>query len=94
MQPSPYLIKQFISEPRPAGSDSKWDKRLYTTCFFKYSDYGDVKEDETFFDGYDFDDIFGPTTQPDGSDKYRITLGQSPAYPDIEGKEGRFLMKN
>ena len=42
MQPSPYLIKEFISEQRPEGSDSKWDKRLYTTCFFKYSDFGDV----------------------------------------------------
>ena len=93
MQPSPFLIKQFISEPRPSGADTKWDKRLYTTCFFKYSDYGDVKEDETFFDGFEFDEIFNQTTQPDGSDKYRMTLGQSPAYPDIEGKEGRFLMK-
>ena len=25
MQPSPYLIKEFISEQRPEGSDSKWE---------------------------------------------------------------------
>ncbi len=93
MQPSPYLIKRFIAEPRPEGSDTKWDKRLYTTCFFKYSDYGDVKPDETFYDGFTFDEMFEQTTQPNGSDKYRMTAGQSPAYPDIEGEEGRFLMK-
>lgn len=93
MQPSPFLIKQFVSEPRPAGADTKWDKRLYTTCFFKYSDYNDVKEDETFFDSFTFDNIFEQTVMPDGDDKYRIKSGMSPAYPDIEGKEGRFLMK-
>lgn len=93
MQPSPFLIKQFVAEPRPAGADTKWDKRLYTTCFFKYSDYNDVKEDETFFDSFTFDNIFEQTALPDGDDKYRIKSGMSPAYPDIEGKEGRFLMK-
>ena len=46
-----HLIKEFISEQRPQGSDSKWDKRLYTTCFFKYSDFGDVKPDEKFYGG-------------------------------------------
>lgn len=93
MQPSPYLVKQFVAEPRPSGSDSKWDKRFYTTCFFKYSDYNDVKADDTFFDGFTFDQIFNKTTQPDGDNKYRITTGHAPAYPTIEGKEGRFLMK-
>lgn len=93
MHPSPFLVKQFVSEPRPAGSDTKWDKRLYTTCFFKYSDYNDVKEDETFFDSFPFDSIFKYTALPEGDDKYRIKSGMSPAYPDIEGKEGRFLMK-
>lgn len=94
MSPSPYLIKQFIAEPRPKGSDTKWDKRLYTTCFFQYSDYGDVKPDETWFDGFTFDDIFTRTTQPDGDGKYGITkTGTSPAYPEINGKEGRFMLK-
>lgn len=94
MQPSPYLISQFVSEPRETGGDTKWDKRLYTTCFFKYSDYNDVKADEVFFDGYNFDDMFMWTTSPEYDDKYRIKgNASSPAYPDIEGKEGRFLMK-
>jgi hypothetical protein len=93
MQPSPYLIRQFIAEPRPEGSDTRWDKRLYTTCFFKYSDYNDTKADDTYFDGFTFDELFQKTTQPQYDDKYRIKSGWSPDYPDIDGKEGRFMMK-
>ena len=88
MQPSPYLIKQFVAEPRPAGADSKWDKRLYTTAFFKYSDYNDVRSDDTFFDGFTFDEIFGWTV----NDDKKWSKGE-PSYPTIEGKAGRFLMK-
>lgn len=88
MQPSPYLIKKFIEEPRPAGSDSKWDKRLYTTAFFKYSDYKDSKKDDTFFDATPFDSIFKWTVKDDK----KWSKGE-PAYPVIEGKPGRFLMK-
>lgn len=88
MQPSPFLIKQFTSEPRPSGSDSKWDKRLYTTCFFKYSDYGDVKEDEKFYGGVvDFDRDMWPAI---GREKFKNGV---PAYPDVEGVEGRFVFK-
>ena len=93
MQPSPYLMQQFIAEPRPSGSNTKWDKRMYTTTFFKYSDYGDVKTNETFYDGFEFDDMFKWTTQPQFDDKYRIKGGMAPAFPEIEGKEGRFLWK-
>ncbi|WP_455593217.1 RagB/SusD family nutrient uptake outer membrane protein [Bacteroides sp.] len=89
MQPSPYLIKQFVAERRPAGADSKWDKRMYTTCFFKYSDYNDVKADETFYDGFDVDSIIKWTLK---DNKWTNGVG-GPAYPDIEGKQGRFLMK-
>lgn len=89
MQPSPYLIKQFLTEPRPAGADSKWDKRMYTTCFFKYSDYNDVKADETFYDGFEVDSIIKWTLK----DKKWTNGAGGPAYPEIEGKQGRFLMK-
>ena len=94
MQPSPYLVKQFIAEPRQAGSDSHWDKRMYTTCFFKYSDYETEKADETFYDGFTFDQIFKYTALPSHDDKYRVKGAlTSPAYPDINGKEGRFIWK-
>ena len=88
MQPSPYLIKQFTAEKRPTGSDSKWDKRLYTNCFFKYSNYGDVKSDEMFYaDQIDFDKHMWPAIV---TDKFKNGI---PAYLDIEGKEGRFVFK-
>lgn len=86
MQPSPWLVKEFISEPRAAGSDSRWDKRLYTNCFFKYSDYNDVKADETWFNGVAFDDFW--QINVDG----KMAKGH-PAYPEIDGKEGRFIWK-
>ena len=73
----------------PSGSDSHWDKRFYTTCFFKYSDYETEKQDETFFDGFTFDQIFQFTALPGHDDKYRVKgAGTSPNYPEINGKEG------
>jgi hypothetical protein len=84
MQPSAELIKQYVSEPRPEGSDSKWDKRMYTTCYFKYSDYGDVKEDETWYQGVDFEGIWGARGNK---------LNPAPQWPDIEGAPGRFFFK-
>ena len=89
MQPSPWLIKEFISEPRAEGSDSRWDKRLYTNCFFKYSDYNDTKADETWFKGFAFDDFW--TLNETG--KMLSTDKTHPAYPEIDGKEGRFIWK-
>ena len=88
MQPSPWLVKQFVSEPRPAGSDTKWDKRIYTTTYFKYSDYKDVIEDETWYNGVSFDEMY----QAAADNKKWDTKGK-PAYPTIEGSEGRFIMK-
>lgn len=89
MQPSPWLVKEFISEPRPEGSDSRWDKRIYTNCFFKYSDYNDVKKDETWFNGVAFDDFW----QINVNGKMISEKGVHPAYPEINNKEGRFLWK-
>lgn len=89
MQPSPWLIKEFISEPRAEGSDSRWDKRLYTNCFFKYSDYNDTKADETWFKGFAFDDFW----ELNETGKMFATGKVHPAYPEIDGKEGRFLWK-
>lgn len=85
MQPSPWLIKEFISEPREVGADSHWDKRLYTNCFFKYSDYDDTKADETWFNGVAFDDFW----EINETGKMKT----HPAFPEINGKEGRFIWK-
>ena len=58
MQPSAHLINEYIVEERPAGSDSRWDKRLYTTCYFNYEDYNDVKKNEIFYGDANFEEMW------------------------------------
>lgn len=41
LMPSAYAVYEFVKELRPAGADSKFDKRLYVSMFFKPEDYGD-----------------------------------------------------
>lgn len=86
MQPSAALVDEFIAEERPAGSDSRWDKRMYTTMYFKYSDYNDTKADETWYNDVDFDPMWQVALG-------KKLLGGKPDYPTIDGKEGRFLLK-
>lgn len=85
MQPSAHLIDEFIVEERPEGSDSRWDKRLYTTCFFNYADYNDVKENEIFYGDADFEEMWEGCLVK--------KLKPMPNYPEIDGKPGRFLFK-
>lgn len=85
VQVSSYLVDEFTIEKRPANSDSKWDKRMYTTFFFKYSDYNDVKPDETWYDNVKFDKMWNDCTK-------RTEKGQ-PTFNDIDGIPGRFLFK-
>lgn len=85
MQPSANLIKEFVKEERPAGSDSRWDKRLYTTCFFNYADYNDVKQNEIFYGDADFEQMWTGCLAK--------KLKPAPQWPSIDGKPGRFLFK-
>lgn len=85
MQPSAHLIKEFIKEERTSGSDSRWDKRLYTTCYFNYADYNDVKENELFYGDTDFETMWQGCLNK--------KLKPAPQWPDIDGKPGRFLFK-
>ncbi len=84
--PSAALVEAFVAEERPANSDTKFDKRMYTSLYFKHSDYNDVKEDETWYGGMSFDDIWK------GCYEMKI-IREDPGYPDVEGKPGRFLLK-
>lgn len=86
VQPSAALVDEFIVEERPAGSDSRWDKRMYTTLYFKYSDYNDPKKDDTFYNDVTFDDMWEVNIGK------KLALGK-PDFPTIDGKEGRFLLK-
>jgi hypothetical protein len=57
---------------------------MYTTCYFKYSDYGDVKADETWYYGVDFDTMWGSAGNK---------VNPAPQWPEIEGTPGRFIFK-
>lgn len=85
MQPSAHLIDEYIVEERPAGSDSRWDKRLYTTCYFNYEDYNDVKKNEIFYGDADFEEMWEGCLNK--------KLKPMPVFPTINGKPGRFLFK-
>ncbi|NLR67471.1 RagB/SusD family nutrient uptake outer membrane protein [Chitinophaga varians] len=81
--PSNYLVSQFVKEPRPAGSDTKFDKRMYATLMWKYSTLGEA--DKTFYDNKTFDDLWG-------SARAKILR----LYPDTKldtVTNGRFLIK-
>jgi hypothetical protein len=84
MQPAAHLVSEFVSEPRQEGSDTKWDKRFYTTCYFKYSDYGDVKPDETWYGNVDFDTMWGSAG---------TKVVPAPQWKPIDGVPGRFIFK-
>jgi len=55
--PSNYLVSQFLEEQRPAGSDTRFDKRMYTSLMWKYSNFGE--KDTTWYGGTEtFDDLW------------------------------------
>lgn len=87
MQPSAQLIKEFIAEERPDGANSRFDKRLYTTCFFPLYDYGEgtVEDEELAWGSITFEAMWEK-----GLSK---KLNPKPDFPQIDGKEGRFLLK-
>jgi len=47
--PTNYLVNQFMLEKRAAGSDTKFDKRMYYTLSWKRSDFGEA--DVTWYGG-------------------------------------------
>ncbi len=86
IMPSAYAVSAFISELRPAGSDTKFDKRMYATFFFNPADYGDVVPNEKWYgDQYDMDDLWS-------SCHGKMAAG-APLFPIINGQEGRFMLK-
>ncbi|RPE12815.1 RagB/SusD family nutrient uptake outer membrane protein [Chitinophaga lutea] len=51
--PSNYMVREFVKEQRPAGSDTKFDKRMYASLMWKYSVLGEA--DATFYDNQTFE---------------------------------------
>lgn len=83
--PTASIVEDFIAEERPAGSDTKFDKRMYTSFFWKHSDYKDVVPDHQWFGDMPFDSIWSACSTK--------RLRGEPEFPSIEGKQGRFLIK-
>ncbi|MBO9618290.1 MAG: RagB/SusD family nutrient uptake outer membrane protein [Niabella sp.] len=84
------MVRDFVSEERPAGSDTRFDKRMYTSFFWKYSDYETGLTDGKWFGDHDFDYFW-----QQGQGKWVMNPGL--VYPDINTaagkKPGRFLLK-
>lgn len=83
--PSASIVRDFVTEERPTGSDTRFDKRMYTSFFWKYSDYENGLADGKWFGDHTFDQMWD-----DASGKRQ--RGE-PVYPAINGKTGRFLIK-
>jgi len=87
IQPSKSIVDEYTMEERPSGSDSRWDKRMYTSFFFKYSDYNDPRPDETWYGemNISMDDLWEGTAGK--------RTGNEPGYSSIDGVAGRFIIK-
>lgn len=83
--PTASIVDDFIVEERPAGSDTRFDKRMYTSFFWKHSDYETTVEDGAWFGDMSFDEIWEACATK--------RLRGEPEYPTISGKPGRFLIK-
>lgn len=83
--PTASIVDDFIVEERPAGSDTRFDKRMYTSFFWIHSDYETTVEDGAWFGDMSFDEIWEACATK--------RLRGEPDYPTISGKPGRFLIK-
>ncbi len=83
--PTASIVDDFIVEERPAGSDTRFDKRMYTSFFWKHSDYETTVEDGAWFGDMSFDEIWEACATK--------RLRGEPDYPTISGKPGRVLIK-
>ena len=79
--PSDFLLKEFKKELRPAGSDTKFDKRMYATLMWKYSDFGETNV--TWYDNKSFDDLWNAAAT--SIDRFESAYKNFP--------EGKFLNK-
>lgn len=83
--PSQSIVEDFIAEERPEGSDTRFDKRMYTSFLFKHSDFETAKEDEVWFGDMTFDDLWEAASTKRGRGE--------PDFPMIGDVKGRFLIK-
>lgn len=51
LMPSTFAVNEFVKEERPAGSDTKYDKRMYASLFFNPEAMGDKVKNERWYGG-------------------------------------------
>ena len=83
LMPSSFAVGQFVKEERPAGSDTKFDKRIYASLFFNPEAMGDVVKNEKWYGGNrSMEDLW------DGNSG-KMTGGA----PTFSQGDGKFLLK-
>ncbi|EEI91070.1 SusD family protein [Sphingobacterium spiritivorum ATCC 33300] len=83
--PTASIVKSFTAEERPAGSNSRFDKRMYTSLFWKHSDFESTVPDGAWFGNMSFDKIWEACATK--------RLRGEPDFPTINAVKGRFLIK-
>lgn len=83
--PSASVVRDFVEEERPSGSDTRFDKRMYSSFYWKHSDYENGVADGSWFGNQNFDEMWSNASG-------KRQRGE-PTYPVINGKAGRFLIK-
>jgi hypothetical protein len=83
--PTASVVNDFMAEQRPVGSDTKFDKRMYTSFFWKYSDFENTVADGAWFGNQSFDQIWEASATK--------RLRGEPDFSTVNGKKGRFLIK-
>lgn len=104
LMPSSFAVGQFVKEERPAGSDTKYDKRIYASLFFNPEAMGDVVKNEKWYGGNrSMEDLWygnsgkmaggAPTfSQGDGKfllKKYTAYFANDPNADNMGHKEGK-----
>lgn len=85
LMPSSYAVSQFVQELRPAGSDTKFDKRIYASLFFDPQTYGDVVPNEKWYgNSHSMDDLWNGNSAK--------MAGGAPTF-NVNGTPGKFLLK-
>lgn len=80
--PTNYFTNQFMLEQRPAGSDTKFDKRMYYTLSWKRSNFGEA--DRTWYANKTFDELWAAA-------QGNITKIFPPSLLDVSGNN-KFLI--
>lgn len=81
--PDVSIVKAYMQEPRIAGSDTKFDKRMYASLFWKQSEFGE--SDKTWYAGSSFDKLWA-SARPKIVRLY-------PAFNHDTTTYGRFLIR-